>query len=295
MILIVESGATKTDWCLVGPEGVAKRLQTPGMNLSTISAESNAEVFSKAVETFSGVEEVHFYAAGLLEFPTELDRVFRERFPHASFEYASDLLAAARAACGHREGIAAILGTGSNTCHYDGERIVRNIHGGGFIIGDEGSAAALGRMFLSDLVKDLVPEEIVQAFAASHETDYAALVRNVYKSPAPSRYLGSLAPFLLEHRENKYVERVFYGIRPASVGMIGAACIAVMRLCLVDTAAYAAGGGIAALVNWRALALFAAVWILTNLVKRTKKLHPIVLIAASAVIGIRTAAFSWLR
>ena len=239
MILIVESGATKTDWCLVGPEGVAKRLQTPGMNLSTISAESNAEVFSKAVETFSGVEEVHFYAAGLLEFPTDLDRVFRERFPHAVFEYASDLLAAARAACGHREGIAAILGTGSNTCHYDGERIVRNIHGGGFIIGDEGSAAALGRMFLSDLVKDLVPEEIVRVFAASHETDYAALVRNVYKSPAPSRYLGSLAPFLLEHRENKYVEALIdrnfrdlferalvrYGSFPVGVvGGFGCAC-----------------------------------------------------------------------
>lgn len=206
MILIVESGATKTDWCLVGPEGVAKRLQTPGMNLSTISAESNAEVFSKAVETFSGVEEVHFYAAGLLEFPTELDRVFRERFPHASFEYASDLLAAARAACGRREGIAAILGTGSNTCHYDGEKMVRNIHGGGFILGDEGSGAALGRMFLSDLVKDLVPEDIVRAFSVSHEADYATVVRNVYRSPAPSRYLGGLAPFLLEHRGNAYMD-----------------------------------------------------------------------------------------
>ena len=98
MILIVESGATKTDWCLVAPGGrVEKRLQTPGMNLSTIAAEANAQVFADAVENFSGVEEVHFFAAGLLEFPTGLDRVFRERFPRATFEYASDLLAAARA------------------------------------------------------------------------------------------------------------------------------------------------------------------------------------------------------
>ena len=207
MILIVESGATKTDWCLVAPGGeVVRRLQTPGMNLSTIAAESNAQVFADAVENFAGVHEIHFFAAGLLEFPTELDQVFRERFPLASIEYASDLLAAARAACGHGEGIAAILGTGSNTCHYDGERIVRNIHGGGFIIGDEGSAAALGRMFLSDLVKDLVPEEIATAFAAFHESDYASVVRNIYRSPAPSRYLGSLAPFLLENRDNDYVK-----------------------------------------------------------------------------------------
>ena len=205
MILIVESGATKTDWCAVDPDGVVERLQTPGMNLSTISTEANAAVFAEAVEHFSGVEEVHFYAAGLLEFPAELDKVFRARFPEAKTEYASDLLAAARAACGHAEGIAAILGTGSNTCHYDGEKIVRNIHGGGFIIGDEGSGAALGRMFLADLVKDLVPEDLVEDFSLLHETDYASVVRNIYKNAAPSRYLGSLAPFLLEHRQDSYV------------------------------------------------------------------------------------------
>ncbi len=206
MILIVESGATKTDWCLVDAGKPVNRLQTPGMNLSTISAEANAAVFADAVAAFPRVDEVHFYAAGLLEFPTELDRIFQTRFPGVRCEYASDLLAAARAACGHESGIAAILGTGSNTCHYDGEKIVRNIHGGGFIIGDEGSAAALGRMFLADLVKDLVPDDLAEAFSAFHEADYASVVRNVYKNPAPSRYLGSLAPFLLEHRGNAYVD-----------------------------------------------------------------------------------------
>ena len=206
MILIVESGATKTDWCLVDAGRPVRRMQTPGMNLSSISAEANAAVFADALTAFSDVDEVHFYAAGLLEFPTELDVMFRERFPHADCEYASDLLAAARAACGHAEGIAAILGTGSNTCHFDGGKIVRNIHGGGFIIGDEGSAAALGRMFLADLVKDLVPADIAEPFAASHEAGYADIVRNVYKSPAPSRYLGSLAPFLLEKRGNAYID-----------------------------------------------------------------------------------------
>ena len=205
-ILIVESGATKTDWCALGPNGAVQRLQTPGMNLSTIAAEANAAVFADAVKQFNEVDEVHFYAAGLLEFPTELDRIFKDRFPKARCEYASDLVAAARAACGHAPGIAAILGTGSNTCQYDGERMVRNIHGGGFIIGDEGSAAALGRMFLADLVKDLVPEELAVAFSAFHEADYASIVRNVYKTPAPSRYLGSLAPFLLDHRGEAYVD-----------------------------------------------------------------------------------------
>ena len=81
MILIVESGATKTDWCLVDAGKPVRRLQTPGMNLSTIAAEANASVFADAVETFTDVDEVHFYAAGLLEFPAELDRIFKERFP----------------------------------------------------------------------------------------------------------------------------------------------------------------------------------------------------------------------
>lgn len=205
-ILIVESGATKTDWCLMEAGKQVQRLQTPGMNLSTIAAEANAAVFAEAVDAFAGIDEIHFYAAGLLEFPTELDRLFQARFPGVQCEYASDLLAAARAACGHAPGLAAILGTGSNTCHYDGEKIVRNIHGGGFIIGDEGSGAALGRMFLADLVKDLVPSEIAGAFGARYEADYASVVRNVYKNPAPSRYLGSLAPFILEYRGNAYVD-----------------------------------------------------------------------------------------
>lgn len=95
-----------------------------------------------------------------------------------------------------------------------------------------------------------------------------------------------VAAFLKAFRTNKYVERVFYGIRPASVGMIGAACVAVMRLCLVDTEAFAAGGGLRDLLNWKGLALFAVIWVLTNFVKRTKKLHPVVFIACSAAVGI---------
>ena len=95
-----------------------------------------------------------------------------------------------------------------------------------------------------------------------------------------------VAAFLKAFRTNRYVERVFYGIRPASVGMIGAACVAVMRLCLVDVAAFRGGGALSDLISWKGLALFAVIWVLTNLVKRTKKLHPIVFIAASAAVGI---------
>ena len=95
-----------------------------------------------------------------------------------------------------------------------------------------------------------------------------------------------VAAFLKAFRSNKYVERVFYGIRPASVAMIAAACVAVMRMCLVDTAAFSESGRLADLFHWRGLALFAVIWLLSNFVKQTKKLHPAIFIAASAVIGI---------
>lgn len=96
----------------------------------------------------------------------------------------------------------------------------------------------------------------------------------------------AVSAFLKAFRTNRWVDRAFYGIRPASVGMIAAACIAVMRLCLVDTAAFAASGKLGDLLSWRALLLFAVIWVLTNLVKQTKKLHPVVFIAASAAVGI---------
>ena len=95
-----------------------------------------------------------------------------------------------------------------------------------------------------------------------------------------------VAAFLKAFRSNRFVDRAFYGIRPASVGMIGAACIAVMRLCLVDSTAFGETGRLADLLDWRALLLFAVIWVLTNLVKATKKLHPVVFIAAAAAVGI---------
>ncbi len=95
-----------------------------------------------------------------------------------------------------------------------------------------------------------------------------------------------VAAFLKAFRTNKYVERVFYGIRPASVGMIGAACVAVMRLCFTDPSSYGLSGRLSDLINWRALVLFAVIWVLSAFVRQTKKLHPVVFIAASAAAGI---------
>jgi N-acetylglucosamine kinase-like BadF-type ATPase len=209
MIIIVESGATKTDWLAFDEEGTRVNVKTGGMNLASMPEDVVRGVVEDAAAGFkekgiSLFEWIHFYAAGLICQSSEsvpsmainLDKVLRSLFPGALIEYASDTLAAARAVCGHKPGIAAILGTGSNSCLYDGERIVRNVRSGGFILGDEGGAARLGKLFISDFIKGLVPEPVSGEFSRDFEVDYMTVVKNVYKGEAPAGYLGSFAPWI---------------------------------------------------------------------------------------------------
>ena len=143
---------------------------------------------------------------------SELSSFFSTLYPNASQEFQSDLVAAARAACGHAPGIAAIVGTGSNSCLYDGEKIVSKVCSGGFILGDEGSAATLGRLFLSDFIKGLVPSEIAGSFASRYPSDYTSIISNVYHCEgSPSGYLGSFAPFIMEHYAHPYIKELVDG------------------------------------------------------------------------------------
>ena len=209
MKLIVDCGATSTDWCLL-EEGGARTVRTAGFNLAHTPAESLKPILDDAAAQLGpGIDHVFFYAAGLVgESPVNLT----DWFPGARVEYASDMLGAARAVCGRERGIAAILGTGANSCQYSGSGIERQVPCGGFILGDEGSASVLGRLFITDFLKRQLPESLALAFEARFETDYKTIVRNVYSGGAPARYLGSFAPFLLEHYgSNEYVRRLVDG------------------------------------------------------------------------------------
>jgi N-acetylglucosamine kinase-like BadF-type ATPase len=159
------------------------------------------------------VESLHVYVAGAVtnEIEANLKSLFAEYFPSADVEIQTDLVAAARAACGHAPGVAAILGTGSNSCQWDGEKIVKKVAAGGFILGDEGSAAALGKLFLADYIKGLVPAEIAEDFASRYPSDYATIVANVYRSQAPSAYLGGFAPFIMEYYSHPYIKEFVDG------------------------------------------------------------------------------------
>ena len=189
--LIVDCGATKTDW--LASDGTF--VQTAGFNLAHTPEKTLLEILDSAAQQLGGdFGAVYFYAAGLVgDSPVDLCRWF----PGAQVEYASDMLGAARAVCGREAGIAAIVGTGANTCQWDGEKMVRQVRSGGFILGDEGSASVLGKLFVGDFIKNLVPESMAQAFSQQYQSDYATLVHQVYLAQAPARFLGGLAPFIL--------------------------------------------------------------------------------------------------
>jgi len=216
MNLIVDSGATKSIWCISDGDW-HREITLPGINFSQADPQKVGEVVYEAIRSLrelqkqrdgSEVDTVYIYGAGIVSEASALPlHLCLERMlPEAQKHYASDLLGAARAVCGHTPGIAAILGTGSNTCQWDGEKIVSHIDCGGFILGDEGGAAVLGKNFLADYIKNLVPDDVASAFREQFRADYPTFVSNVYRSDAPARYLGGFAPFLIsQYDRSEYV------------------------------------------------------------------------------------------
>lgn len=209
--IIVESGATKSDWRVLGQDGrEIKRFLRAGTNVSSMKLE---DIKSTLTEAFAseGLDKAagfYLYTAGVVtpEIADELVNHLRSLAQIDEIEINNDLMGAARGACGHEPGIAAILGTGSNTCFYDGSTLSQKVYSGGYVIGDEGSGASLGKLFLADFIKGLVPDEIASDFAKEFDSSYAGIVQGVYRSTSPSGYLGSLAPFILRHYSHPYAK-----------------------------------------------------------------------------------------
>ena len=209
--IIVESGATKSDWRVLGGDGrEVKRFLRAGTNVSSMKLEDIKATLTEAFAS-EGLEKAagfYLYTAGVVtpEIADELVKHLRSLAQIDEIEINNDLMGAARGACGHEPGIAAILGTGSNTCFYDGSTLSQKVYSGGYVIGDEGSGASLGKLFLADFIKGLVPDEIASDFAKEFDSSYAGIVQGVYRSASPSGYLGSLAPFILRHYSHPYAK-----------------------------------------------------------------------------------------
>lgn len=211
-ILIADSGSTKTEWDLDG-----LRIKTQGINPfhqddDTIRAilydELLPQLYSHcSVSEFSSLK-VSFYGSGVRpELEEKIVRLLSEAFPEAKqIDAHSDLLGAAIALCGHSEGIACILGTGANSCLFDGQRIVKNTPPMGYVLGDEGSGAVLGIRFLNALYKDRLPHTILSDFEAYIGMNLAQVIDRVYRQPLANRWLASLSEFIHAHMDEPLIE-----------------------------------------------------------------------------------------
>ena len=211
-ILIADSGSTKTEWDLDG-----LRIKTQGINPfhqddDTIRAilcdELLPQLYSHcSVSEFSSLK-VSFYGSGVRpELEEKIVRLLSEAFPEAKqIDAHSDLLGAAIALCGHSEGIACILGTGANSCLFDGQRIVKNTPPIGYVLGDEGSGAVLGIRFLNALYKDRLPHTILSDFEAYIGMNLAQVIDRVYRQPLANRWLASLSEFIHAHVDEPLIE-----------------------------------------------------------------------------------------
>ena len=214
MILIADCGSTKIDWCVVENGEVKKQVFTSGINALLMTEEQIRETLAnelaQEVAEFE-IESVYYYGAGCLfdDICANVRRAIAANVPTAkTIEVHSDLVAAARALCGDREGIACILGTGSNSCFWDGEKIADNVSPLGYILGDEGSGAVLGKLLVGDVLKKQLPEELCEKFLKEYELDRQKIIESVYKRPAANRFLASLSPFLSKNIEEPAIHRL---------------------------------------------------------------------------------------
>ena len=158
------------------------------------------------------VQQIHFFGAGcaLPERKAQVANALKVFFANAEISVESDLLGAARALLGGEKGIACILGTGSNSCFYDGDKIVENVSPLGFILGDEGSGAVLGKLFVGDCLKNQLPEALRDKFMDEYQLTPAIILDRVYKQPFPNRFLASFMPFLAAHKHEPAVYNLIY-------------------------------------------------------------------------------------
>jgi N-acetylglucosamine kinase-like BadF-type ATPase len=214
MILIADCGSTKIDWCLLnGTEKVAQ-IFTTGMNALLMTEEEMSKRIAEELVPHIvnyDVTEIYYYGAGIIsdQIKNQVVNALKANIPGAQkIEVDSDLLAAARALCQHEPGIACILGTGSNSCYYDGEKVVDNVSPLGYILGDEGSGAVLGKLLVGDVLKHQLPEHLCEKFLKEYDLDRNKIIDAVYRKPAANRFLAQFAPFLEKNIDEPSIHRI---------------------------------------------------------------------------------------
>jgi glucosamine kinase len=212
MKLIVDSGSTKTFWCLVQNNQVVQEIYTAGINPYTSSSESIHEIIKNKLlsSLLQTPSEIYYYGAGC---STEHNKqiINKELLlinPSAKIQVEHDLLAVARGLCLYESGIAVILGTGSNSCLYDGTTIVQQTPSLGYVLGDEGSGAYLGKLILSDVWYSLLPGELRTDFFIHFPENLSYYLTKIYKEPSANSFLASFVLWLSKHKSHTYVQKL---------------------------------------------------------------------------------------
>jgi glucosamine kinase len=215
MILIADGGSTKTSWCQLSETGQRVYFNTEGYNPDFVNTQDIISSLSKSLPDtlpLNEVREIYFYGAGVSSAAKAevIAAAMRHIFTGANkIEVTEDLLAAARALLGHKPGFAAILGTGTNSCIYDGQKITHNVDSLGYFLGDEGSGSFLGKRLLRDYLRGLLPDGLQEALKAEyHLGSRNDIIDRLYNQPLPNRFLASFAKFAYDHNNVSYCRQI---------------------------------------------------------------------------------------
>ncbi len=213
MIVIADSGSTKTDWRIILSTGDIKEFTTKGLNPFFVNEDDYLEAltffFPKEIES-SQVQKVFFYGAGCAtkERSETATLGLQKFFSNADINVYSDVLGAARAVFGHENGIVAILGTGTNVGFYNGNEVINYTPSLGYAIGDEGSGAYLGKKLLRSWLYSEMPSELSNQFEKEYDLSLSKVLHSLYSEPMPSKFLAGFVPFILEHKSNTFIANI---------------------------------------------------------------------------------------
>lgn len=212
IILIADSGSTKAEWCLMDGKK-KKKIFTQGMSPYFLNTEQIQQILAiELKKKLKGIEpdEVYYYGTGCgnPENVKSIKMALKATFPKARLFVDHDLMGAAKALCGNEKGVACILGTGSNSCYYNGKKIIKNSPGLGYILGDEGSGAYLGKKVVQYYLYNTFDPDLMDRFNAKYNTTSIEILDAVYKHPLPNRYLAGFVPFLVENRGHFMIENI---------------------------------------------------------------------------------------
>ena len=211
-ILIVDCGATKSDWSLVEQGKITHRFMSVGISpIFQTTNEIANEIKERVLPQFqsASLSAIYFYGAGCLPEKIEgVKKAIHLSFPIKKIEVYSDLIGAAHSLCGDEPGIACILGTGSNSCEWNGSDVTKQIPPLGYILGDEGSGAYMGKLLVGNALKNLLPQKLKDKFLKQYKLTPSIIIENVYKNPNPNRFLASISPFLLQNIEEDAILQI---------------------------------------------------------------------------------------